>query len=100
MLQDVLKKSFKEQTAETSGRSAADGLPSVGAAGVRGGVVVALRALLRRTSTRRSRGAAAHPGDRRDAGALWISADTDPAAAGRLARQSQADLPYLQGRGA
>lgn len=98
MLQDVLKKSFKEQTAPAAGRKLTGGLSSVGATGLRGGVVGALGALLRGTSARRSRRAAADPRDRRDAGQVWISADTDPAAEGRLARQSQANLPYLQGR--
>jgi putative transposase len=40
MLQDVLKKSFKKQAAKTAGGSAADGLSSVRAAGLRGGAVV------------------------------------------------------------
>jgi len=39
MLQDVLKKSFKEQTAPAAGRKAAGGVSRVGATGLRGGVV-------------------------------------------------------------
>ena len=64
MLQDVLKKSFKEQAAKAAGRNAFDGVSSVGAQSLRGSAAGAVGALLRRTSTRRSGGAAAHPGDR------------------------------------
>jgi putative transposase len=98
MLQDVLKKSFKEQTAPAAGRKVTGGLSGVGATGLRGGVVVALGALLRRTSPRRPGGEATDQRDGGDAGEIWISANTDPVATGRLARQSQADSPYLQGR--
>src|SRR3979490_372419 len=53
MLQDVLKKSFKEQTAPAAGRKLTGGLSGIGATGLRGGVVGALGALLRGTSARR-----------------------------------------------
>ena len=98
MLQDVLKKSFKEPAAQTAGRSAADGLSSVGAAGLRSGAVVSIGVLLCGASARRPGGQTTDQRDRRDAGAVWISADSDPAATGRLARQSQVDLPHLPGR--
>jgi putative transposase len=80
MLQDVLKKSSKEPAAKIAGRNAAGGLSRVGAQSMRGGAFVALGALLRGTSARRSSSAAANPRDRRDAGAIWISADSDPVA--------------------
>src|SRR5258708_6644534 len=65
---------------------------------MRSSVVISLGVSLCRTSPRRPGGEKTDPRDRRDARAVWFSADPDPAPTGRLARQSQADLPHLPGR--
>ena len=98
MLQDVLKKSFKSQTAKAAGRKITGGLSRVGATGLRRGAAVSFGVSLCRTSPRRPGGETTDQRDRRDAGEIRFSADSDPAAAGRLARQSQAHLPHLSGR--
>ena len=98
MLQDVLKKSSESQAAATVGERAVDRLPSIGAAGLRSGAFVSLGVSLCRTSPRRPGGETADQRDRGDAGAVWVPADSDPAAAGRLARQSQAHLSHSSGR--
>ena len=88
MLQDVLKKSSESQAAATAGERSVDRLPSIRAAGLRSGAFVSLGVSLCRTSPRRPGGETTDPRDRRVARAVWLSADSDPAAAGRLARQS------------
>ena len=49
MLQDVLKKSFKSQAAETAGERAVDRLPSLGAEGLRGSDAISDGVLLHRS---------------------------------------------------
>ncbi len=88
MLQDVLKKSSESQAAATAGERSVDRLPSIRAAGLRSSAFVSLGVSLCRTSPRRPGGETTDPRDRRVARAVWLSADSDPAAAGRLARQS------------
>ena len=62
MLQDVLKKSFKEPAAKTAGKQSAGGLPRVRAASLHGSAAVSVSVLLCRASARRSGGEATDQG--------------------------------------
>ena len=98
MLQDVLKKSFEDPPTPTVGNSVAGGVSGLGATRVCDGIFTPLGLSLSGPAARRSGGAATDERDCGDAGALRLRAHSRPAAARRLARQSQAHLPHLQGR--
>jgi putative transposase len=85
MLQDVLKKSSEGAATPAAREPTAGGLSRLGAARLCDGLFAPLGLSLRRPAARRSGGAAADEGDRRDACALWLQPHPHPAAAGRLA---------------
>ncbi len=66
--------------------------------GMFGGCDVAEGVPVCRAAAGRPGGEAANKRDRRDAGKVWVLADTGVAQTRRLARQSQAYVPDLQGR--
>jgi len=81
MLQDVLKKSFEDPPTPAVGGYVAGGVSGLGAARLCHCIFAALGLSLRGPTARRSRGAAADEGDRRDARALWLRTHSHPAAA-------------------
>ena len=98
MLQDVLKKS-SEGAATPATREAVIGRVSrLGATRLCDGIFTPLGLSLPAPAARRSRGATTHERDCGDAGTLRFQSHPHSVATRRLAGQSQAHLPHLQGR--